>query len=110
MLNNDTYSYKGLYFDLSTRNLSAYYSSENPNGGYSRIKEFLLKENFTHEQYSGYHSNFRTTDMYIFDLMSIMQERFPWLSKCIKKFAVMDVGENYNLMKLMDNDPAVLAP
>ena len=109
MLNSDTYSLKALYFDLHTHDLSKHYSKNNPNRGYAEIKEFLLQRNFTHEQYSGYHSNFKTTDMRIFRLIKLMKNEMPWLSKCVNKFAVMDVGENYNLMKLMDNDPAVLA-
>ena len=108
MLNSDTYSFKALYFDLHIRDLSKYYSKSNPNGGYTEIKEFLIQQDFTHEQYSGYHSNFKTTDMRIFRLIKLMKSKMPWLSKCATKFAVMDVGENYNLMKLMDNDPAVL--
>lgn len=110
MLKHDTYSYKALYFDLHVESLSIHYSKKKPNGGYSKIKDFLLQRNFIHEQYSGYHSKFKTTDSYIFELIYKMQEKFPWLSKCTNKFAVMDVGENYNLMKLMSADPAVLAP
>ena len=108
MRNYDTYSFKALYFDLHTKNLSKYYSINNPNGGYSEIKEFLTRNNFTHEQYSGYHSNFKTTDMRIFRLIKLMKTEMPWLSECVNKFAVMDVGENYNLIKLMAADPAVL--
>jgi len=106
--NYDTYSFKALYFDLHTKSLSQHYSISNPNGGYSEIKDFLTNHNFTHEQYSGYHSNFKTTDMRIFRLIKLMKTEMPWLSECLSKFAVMDVGENYNLMKLMTADPAVL--
>ena len=108
MHNSDTYSFKALYFDLHTRELSNHYSNSNPSGGYAEIKEFLIQHNFTHEQYSGYHSNFTTTDMRIFRLIKLMKNKMPWLPKCANKFAVMDVGENYNLMKLMDNDPVTL--
>lgn len=44
---------KALYFDLRVKDLKEYYSETNPNGAYGKIRDFLLKRNFSHEQYSG---------------------------------------------------------
>ena len=100
MLQCENTVFKALYFNLRIRDLEMYYSKENPKGGYARISQFMKVNNFRHEQYSGYHSKFPTTDMHIFDLVRDMQEKMPWLEQCINKFEVTDIGENYNLKKL----------
>ncbi len=38
---------KALYFDLRVKDLKEYYSETNPNGAYGRIRDFLLKRNFS---------------------------------------------------------------
>lgn len=63
-------------------------------------KCFLEKNNFSHEQYSGYHSKFKTTDLEIFDLIRDMCEEFPWLQHCVNHFEVTNVGANHDLMNL----------
>lgn len=92
--------YKALYFDLKIKDLKEYYSSTDPTGAYRKIKNFLVKRNFSHEQYSRYHSNFKTTDLEIFDLIDEMGKSFPWLSKCVNHFEVTNVGANHDLMNL----------
>ena len=42
---------KALYFDLHIKSLEQYYSQTNPKGAYLKIKAFLLRHNFSHEQY-----------------------------------------------------------
>ena len=109
MLKNDTYSYKALCFDLRIKSLEKHFSSTNPNAAYNKVQQFMLKHDFSHEQYSGYHSNYKTTDMRIFRLIKLMKNELPWLISCTNRFAVTDVGENYNLMKLLNTDPAILS-
>ena len=109
VLNPGRYSYKALYFDLQIHNLKQYYSANNPNGAYNKIQQFMFSHNFMHEQYSGYHSNFKTTDLKIFKLIKTMKAEFPWLSKCAAKFEVTDIGENYNLISLLTESPTILS-
>lgn len=109
VLSAGRYSYKALHFDLRIHDLEQHYSSHNPKGAYGRIRQFLYAHNFTHEQYSGYHSNYKTTDLNVFNLVYILQETFPWFSACAKKFSVTDIGDNYDLTTLLNSDPAILS-
>lgn len=93
--------FKALYFDLQVNKLKEFFSASNPTGAYKQIKKYLLAHNFSHEQYSGYHSNYRTTDLKIFDLIEDMGETFPWLSLSLNHFEVTDIGINYDLMELL---------
>lgn len=96
--------YKALYFDIRIRDLERYYSPTNPKGAYAKIKTFLTHHNFSHEQYSGYHSKYKTTDLEIFDLIHEMSVTFPWLQFCINHFEVTNVGTNHDLMNLFVED------
>lgn len=71
----------------------------------------MQKHNFSHEQYSGYHSKHKTTDLEIFDLIREMSDAFPWLQHCINHFEVTNIGSNRDLMGLFVedvDDPAAL--
>ncbi len=94
---------KALYFDLRVKDLKLYYSEVNPNGAYRKIHDFLLKHNFSHVQYSGYHSEYETTDLEIFDLVHEMRKQFPWLDKCLNHFEVTNIGANHDLMQLFSD-------
>lgn len=104
MARGESRKYKALYFDLKIKRLKEYYSETDPTGAYRKIKSFLTKRNFTHEQYSGYHSGFKTTDLEIFDLIDEMSRTFPWLSKCVNHFEVTNIGANHDLMELFAED------
>lgn len=93
---------KALYFDLCVKDLKRYFSETNPNGAYGKIKDFLVRHDFSHEQYSGYHSKYKTTDLEIFDLIREMSREFPWLSLCLNHFEVTNVGANHDLMQLFE--------
>lgn len=56
----------------------------------------MMKHYFSHEQYSGYHSKFKTTDLEIFDLIHEMSEKFSWLHLCVNRFEVTNVGVNHD--------------
>ncbi len=90
--------YKALYFDIRIKDLEKHYSSRNPKGAYGRIKSFLTKRNLSHEQYSGYHSKYKTTDLEIFDLIREMNDSLPWLKHCINHFEVTNIGANHDLL------------
>lgn len=96
----ETPKYKALYFDIRIQDLKKHYSPTNPKGAYSKIKFYFLQHNFSHVQYSGYHSKYKTTDLEIFDLIHEMSGQFPWLRFCINHFEVTNVGANHDLMDL----------
>lgn len=97
---------KALYFDLSIKALKRYFSGTNPKNAYIKIQNYFISCDFSHEQYSGYHSQYKATDLEIFQLTQRMRKTFPWLEKCINRFEVTDVGENFNLMKLFEDENA----
>ena len=100
MAGKEAKRFKALYFDLRIKDLEEYYSKNRPKGAYELIKKFLTKRNFSHEQYSGYHSRYKTTDLEIFDLIHDMSDTFPWLQHCVNHFEVTNVGTNHDLMGL----------
>ena len=69
-----------------------------------KIQKFLIRRSFSHEQYSGYHSLYKTTDLEIFDLIRDMSDTFPWLQHCVNHFEVTNVGANHDLMDLFMED------
>ncbi|MGL6201395.1 MAG: hypothetical protein ACRC3H_20935 [Lachnospiraceae bacterium] len=111
MPRKESRKYKALYFDIRIKDLEKHYSSVSPKGAYGKIKTFLTKRNFSHEQYSGYHSKYKTTDLEIFDLIREMSDCLPWLKHCINHFEVTNIGANHDLLDLFMesfDDPDVL--
>ena len=84
--------------------MEEHYSRTNPKGAYGKISRFLARHDFTHAQYSGYHSQYKTTDLEIFDLIREMSETFPWLQYCVNHFEVTNIGTNHDLMELFTED------
>ena len=93
--------YKALYFDLQIKELKQYYSVTNPKNAYKKIQHFLKQHNFSHEQYSGYHSKYKTTDLDIFEIIEEMMETLPWLKQCVNHFDVANLGVDYDLCKII---------
>lgn len=104
MPGKESRKYKALYFDIRIKDLEKYYSQTNPKGAYGKIKRFLVNHNFSHEQYSGYHSKYKTTDLEIFDLVHEMSEAFPWMQSCLTHFEVTNIGTNHDLMNLFSEE------
>ncbi len=75
--------FKVLYFDLCVKDLEKYYSATNPRESYRKIHDYWLRRQFSHEQYSGYHSQYKTTD-----LVYEINKEFPWLGHCLSHFEV----------------------
>lgn len=98
MEKHEARQYKALYFDLCVKELKKHFSYSNPTGAYHKIKDYLSCHNFSHEQYSGYHSNYKTTDLEIFDLVREMGRTFCWLQKSLNHFEVTNIGANHDLM------------
>ena len=82
------------------------FSKKNPQKAYRKIQRFFLRQKFTHVQQSGYHSAFKTTDLYIFQLIYRMKQELPWLSACVNCFEVTNIGENYDLTEVLSEEIA----
>ena len=102
MKRRDVKHFKALYFDLCVKDLEKYYSATNPRGAYRKIHDYLLQRQFSHEQYSGYHSQYKTTDLEIFDLIREMSHELSWLPYCLNHFEVTNIGANHDLMQLFE--------
>ena len=101
MVRREARSLKALYFDLGMNELRTFYSATNPKGAYRVIARFMYSHGFEHEQYSGYHSIERKTDLEIFDIVREMNDTIPWLKNCVRKFEVTNIGANHDLTALL---------
>jgi virulence-associated protein VapD len=97
---------KVINFDLDTKKLDRYYSStaKSGNNGYSDIRCFLEENGFEHRQYSTYSSYNKLYNRNIFKLIEKLDEKFPWIDKCVNKMDVTDIGEMYGLTDIFDKD------
>ena len=104
MARREAKQFKALYFDLYVSELKKNYPGKNYLGAYGDIKRYLLKRDFTHEQWSGYHSKDKMTDLELFDLVQDLSDALPWFSMCINHFEVTNIGTNYNLVDILIPD------
>ncbi len=100
-------SKKALNFDLRTQNLKRFYPGSNYLNAYDEIKHFLCSEGFTHRQWSGYASERAMSNYEITMLTKKLLCTFPWLSKCVSRFDVTDIGRQYDLTYLFKDCPDV---
>lgn len=92
--------YKALNFDLDTKALEQHYPSSSYRQAYRDISRFLQSNGFEHRQWSGYRSEQAMSDAEITLLVTRLNTRFPWLSKCVNRFDVTNIGKNYDLSPL----------
>lgn len=93
---------KAIHFDLSTKSLEKYFKDTRE--PYSLIKEFMLENGFEHRQYSGYASIEPMDEYDISNLTRKLSKNFTWLSSCVQKFYVTDIGEQYSLIHILKED------
>lgn len=108
MARREAKQYKALYFDLYIQSLKQFYPKKNHLGAYNDIKRYLLSHDFTHEQWSGYHSKKKMTDLEIFDLVQDMAQKMAWFSRCVNHFEVTNIGTNYNLIEILEPEDSEL--
>lgn len=92
---------KAINFDLDTNELEKYF--DDTREPYNQIKKFMLENDFTHKQYSGYASKNPMSNREISRISSEMIAKFEWLAPCLKVFDVTNIGKQYDLTeKLKD--------
>lgn len=99
---NDKSVRKAIYFDLDTNSLLSIF----PKGTrkpYSEIKKFMIKKGFNHRQYSGYDSIDAMSHAQVVKIIKDLSRELPWLSKCLKKLDVTDIGKEYDLLMIVKN-------
>ena len=85
---------KAINFDLDTEQMRA--MSLYPNG-YGLLKKSFEKHDFTHRQGSGYISNAKLDSDQVNDIMAAVVKEQPWLTECVKKIDVTDIGKQHDL-------------
>lgn len=71
--------HRAINFDLKLNLLRKYYPKKNILNAYRDIKSFMIKNGFSHRQWSGYRSNEKLTDRQIRSLMLKMRDEISWI-------------------------------
>lgn len=87
---------KALNFDLDTNALKEYYPKEFHQAYYD-VRKFMESRGFEHRQGSGYISVGQMTDREVVKTIQLLKIKMPWITKCVKKFDVTNVGREYDL-------------
>ncbi|MBR1442316.1 MAG: vapd [Firmicutes bacterium] len=99
-------SRKAINFDLDTKALKQYYPKKGflaHLGAYKDIEKFLLKNGFSHRQWSGYVSKEPMPYYSVADVINNLSKKYSWLSKCVNKFDVTEIGVTYDLTQDIHN-------
>lgn len=87
-------SRRAINFDLDTNTVKQIFG--NTRKGYKVLKDALLKEGFIHRQWSGYISKDDFTDAQILKIVKHISIQNPWLSKCVKRFDITEIGKIFD--------------
>lgn len=90
---------KAINFDLSVHELEKYYPDYRK--AYYDVKSFFKKQGFEHRQGSGYVSKKKLTQADIIDLLDVMNAELPWMSDCVTKIDVTNIGAQHDLKDLL---------
>lgn len=96
-------SRKQITFDLSQEKLKLFYPRRNSQSddfykkAYSDIQNFMLKNGFSHRQYSVYISNEAFTYDKINMLCWNLTKRFPWIKECVNEIDVTSINGQFSL-------------
>lgn len=93
--------FKAINFDLNTHRLKDFYPRTNYRKAYDDLEHFFNQHNFSHRQGSGYVSTIKLSTADIYDLMDDLANNFEWISKCVNKIDVTNVGQQYDLTNLL---------
>ncbi len=86
---------KAINFDLSVHKLEKYFSDYRK--AYYVLKNFFKRHGFEHHQGSGYVSKEKLAQVDIIDLLDDMITELPWMSDCVTKIDVTNIGRQHDL-------------
>lgn len=89
--------YRAINFDLKLKFLRSYYPKKNILNAYRDIKSFMMKNGFSHRQWSGYRSDEKLTDRQVRNLMLQMRNELTWIDKCSTKIDVTNIEKIYDI-------------
>ena len=103
-MNNEHIAKRAFNFDLKIDDLKKYYlNKENYNRAYTDIRKFMMENGFDHRQGSGYISKAALKDKQILSIIKELKIKLPWITKCVNKFDVTDIGKQYDLTNMIKN-------
>ncbi len=89
--------YKAINFDLDTQRLRERFGEDRRPEAYRAIGRYLADRGFVHRQGSGYRSTHRLSDFETALLVSLMYRDLAWLSACVRKLDVTNIGQDYDM-------------
>lgn len=93
---------KAVNFDLDTKKMKVVYPGKHYRKGYRDIKRFLEANGFKHRQWSGYISDKPLSEIEMAKVAQKINKTFPWLKKCVRRFDVTDIGEQFDMMYIFE--------
>lgn len=90
---------KAINFDLSVHELEKYYPDYRK--AYYEVKKFFVRHRFDHRQGSGYVSQKKLAQADIIDLLDLMNTELPWMSDCVTKIDVTNIGAQHDLKDML---------
>lgn len=92
--------FKALNFDCDTKKMKekGVYPS-----GYAEIGDCLRQLGFEHRQGSGYISYNELTETEVAEIVEQLVDEISWFPYCIKKMDVTDIGEQHDLIPLINS-------
>ena len=95
---------QGIHFDLDTKALEKYYTSDSWRNAYEVVRNFFKQNEIEHEQGSGYHSKNPMSRFDVINIIDAMIIQYPWLSKCVRVCTIADVPVAYDITHMFDNN------
>jgi len=90
---------KAINFDLSVHELEKF--CQDYRKAYYDVKKFFLRQGFEHRQGSGYVSQKKLAQADIIDLLDLMNTELPWMSDCVTKIDVTNIGAQHDLKDML---------
>ena len=92
-------NYRAYNFDLDTKKLKENF--KNYTDAYKLLENSFKKYGVAHRQGSGYVTTKKITTFEAVTLIKKLSTELKWLSDCVKKFDVTNVGETYDLTSII---------
>ncbi len=90
---------KAINFGLSVHELEKFYQDYRK--AYYDVKKFFARQRFDHRQGSGYVSRKKLAQADIIDLLDLMNTELPWMSDCVTKIDVTNIGAQHDLKDML---------
>lgn len=93
---------KMINFDLDTKKYEKVTNKPSPTA-YYQIHQYMENNDFMHRQGSCYISKNELNGYEVFEIVTVMSKKFPWLNECVKECDVTDITKNMSLLDTIKN-------